>query len=109
MQQLEAHFSLFSQKFRLLPISLYGVFHPLPSYILIVNFFKPTWLFATFFTYSFYPSTHCTQIRKSSAQLIHAIISNEQFNIGQVILDTMTPLRDSSFKEGTLLFAFLIL
>ena len=34
--------------------SLYGGPCPFPSYIPIFGFSKPTWLFATFFTYSFY-------------------------------------------------------
>ena len=62
--------------------SLYSGPCPFPSYIPIVGFSKLTWLFATFFTYSFYPSTHYTQIRQPSAQFIYVILSSQQFDIG---------------------------
>lgn len=55
---------------------LYCVPRPLPSYIPIVGFSKPIWLLVIFFTYSFYPSTHCTQIYQPSARFIYSICSH---------------------------------
>ena len=91
-----------------IPTSLYGAHLLLPLYISIVGFSKLAWLIATFFTYSFYSSTHRTQIQKSSAWFIHIILFDQQFNIGQVIIDVMTPYHDPSYRGGDFPFTLLI-
>ena len=39
---------------------------------------------------------------------MHTILFNQQFDISQVILDTMTPLHDPFFRWGTFPFILLI-
>ena len=51
------------------------------SYIPIVDFSKPTWLLATFFTYPFYHSTHQTQICWPATWFNHVILFDQQFDI----------------------------
>lgn len=91
-----------------IPTSLYGVHLLLSLYISIVGFSKLPWLISTFFTYSFYSSTHRTQIQKSFAWFIHIILSDQQFDIGQVIIDVMTPYHDPSYWGSDFSFALLI-
>ena len=40
----------------------------------LVGFSKLVWIFATFLTYSFYPSSYCTKIHWLTTCLIHAIL-----------------------------------
>ena len=39
-------------------ITLFGEPHALPVYIMVADFTKLAWVFATYFTYSFFPLTH---------------------------------------------------
>ena len=70
-------------------LALYGVPQEFLTYIPLVAFSKPTWILATFLTYSFYLFSHCTEIRRSITRFVHAILFGEQFDIGQVIIDTI--------------------
>ena len=88
--------------------TLFGAYRALPSYISIVGFSKSVWIIVTFLTYSFYPSTHRTKIRRLTTQFIHAIIIGQRFDIGQAILDIITPYHDPSFQSSGLLFALLV-
>lgn len=89
MLRLEAHVPFFSLKVQALireeldaiPTSLYDALCHIPSYISNVGFSKPTQLLTTFFNYSFYTSTHSTQIHRSSTWFIHAILFGQQFDI----------------------------
>ena len=89
-------------------VSLYGVPCELPAYIPLVGFSKPTWILATFLTYSFYHLTHCIQICHSNAQFIQAIFLGQQFDIKKVIINIITPFCDYSFLRGALSFRLLI-
>ena len=44
-------------------LAVYGVPREFLTYIPLAGFSKPTWILATFLTYSFYLSSHCTKIR----------------------------------------------
>ena len=46
--------------------------HLLLFYIPINDFTKSKWIFTTFFTYSIYPSSHCTQIHHLSIHSCHS-------------------------------------
>lgn len=54
-------------------------------------------------------SSHHTQICELVARFIHMFLTGQQFDIAQVILNTMTPYRDSSMHSRALLFAILII
>ena len=60
-------------------LALYGVPREFLTYIPL----------ATFLTHSFYLCSHCTKIRQSITHFVHAILFGEQFDIGQVIIDTI--------------------
>ena len=91
-----------------IPISLYGTPQEFPSYVSLVSSSKPIWILATFLTYSFYPLTHCTKICHSISRFIHVIILGLQFNIKQVIIDTITHLHDYSFRRRGLPIGLII-
>ena len=71
----------------MIPIYLYGAPRELPTYIPQVGFSMLSWILATFLTYSFYSSSHHTEIPQSTARFIYVILSSQQFDIGQVIID----------------------
>ena len=70
MPRLDARLPLFVLEVKALtqgelvtiPTTLFGAHQAFPFYISILGFSKPEWIFAKFLTYSFYPSTHCTEI-----------------------------------------------
>ena len=93
--------------FSYIATSLYDASHPLSSYIPIASFSKLVWLLTIFFTYSFYPLTHCTQICRRTTWLIHAILFGQQFDIGKSFF-IMTPYRDPFFQFGGLSFSLFV-
>ncbi|KAL6329708.1 hypothetical protein AAG906_035356 [Vitis piasezkii] len=80
----------------------------LKTYISIIDFTKSPWVFYTFFTHSFYPSSYRTQIRRSTTRFIYVIVNRKQFDIAQVILDTMTPYHNHSYLFGAFSFTLMI-
>lgn len=77
-------------------------------YINIIDFTKLAWILVIFLSYFLCPSSHYTQICELGARFIHTFLTRQQFDIAQVILNTMTPYRDSSMHSRALLFALLI-
>lgn len=65
-------------------------------YIPLAGFTKPTWVFATFFTYAFYISSHCMEIYYSTTRLLVLLFFIKLIDITQVILDIM-----ATYKEIT--------
>lgn len=58
--------------------------------------------------YTFYHSSHRAQIYGLATLFIHVILFGQQFDIGQVILNVMTPYCDPLHCYGALPFALLI-
>lgn len=116
MPRLDSHLSSFASKVQALTqaelatisTTLFDAQRVFLSYISIIGFSKPAQIVVTFLTYSFYFSTHHTEIQQSTARLIHDILTSQQFNIDQLILDTLTSYHDYSFLLSDLPFVFLV-
>ena len=50
--------ALTRSKLFVIPVTLFNEAHPLPVYISLVAFTKLAWVLATYFSYTFFPSTH---------------------------------------------------
>ena len=95
--------------FSYIATSLYDASHPLSSYIPIASFSKLVWLLTIFFTYSFYPLTHCTQICRPTTWLIHAILFGQQFDIGKSFFISWLPIVIHFFNLVVFLLRYLSL
>lgn len=81
----------------------------MPIYVVVINFTKLVQVLLAYLSYFFYITSHWTQLRCSVNCFIQGILSRQQFDINQEILNIITPYCDPTAYISSLPFTLIIL